>query len=151
MVKLIEITEENYQIVCSLKVADDQKSFVAPPVGILARAYAKRSRNAHALAVVNGETIIGVVMYMELFEEPACYTIEQFLIDKQYQGNGYGKQALLSVINLLAKERKYEAIEICVKMAALRAISLYRSIGFIDTGYIDPEEPDSYCLRYMFA
>ena len=151
MVSLVEVTEYNYYEICSLKVSPEQESYVAPAVSILARAYAKRNRNARALAIKNGETIVGVLMYMELHEEPACYTIEQFLIDHKYQNRSYGKQALGIVIEMLANERKYEAIEICVKMEDAQAIKVYRDSGFADTGYIDPDASDSYCFRYDFT
>lgn len=150
MVSLVEITEDNYRIVCNLSVTEEQKSYVASPISILARAYAKRKRNAQALAIANEGTIIGVMLYLELFEEPACYTIEQFLIDYQYQNMGYGKKALELIIGILINERKYEAIEVCVKMDDAPAIKMYNNAGFIDTGYIDPDEPNSYCLRYSF-
>ena len=150
MISLIEIDEENYQTVCGLAVAEGQKGYVASPVSILARAYAKRSRNARALAIADDETIIGVLMHMELPEEPACYTIEQLMIDHRYQNKGFGKKALKLVIDALAEERKYDAIEVCVKMEAAQAIKVYTDIGFSDTGFLDPDEPDSYCLRYCF-
>lgn len=151
MVSLAEINEENYREVCNLSVCDEQKAYVAPPVSILARVYAKRRRNAQALAILNDETIIGVIMFMELHEEPACYTIEQFLIDYQYQNKGFGKQALRLAIDILANERKFDCIEICVKMKDTQAIKVYNDIGFKDTGYIDPDEPDCFCLRYDFS
>lgn len=150
MVSLIDITEDNYQMVCTLSVADNQKAYVASPVSVLARAYAKRARNARAMAILNDGTIVGVVMFMDVPEEPACYTIEQFLIDHRYQCKGFGKQALKLVIDILISERKYEAVEVCVKTDDSQAIKVYKDIGFIDTGYIDPDEPDSYCLRYSF-
>jgi ribosomal protein S18 acetylase RimI-like enzyme len=150
LVSLIDITENNYLTICALNVTEEQKGFLASPTGILARAYAKRNRNARALAITNNETIVGVLMFMELFEEPACYTIEQFLIDFRYQNMGFGSQALQLVIDILAKEGKYESIEVCVKMENMRAISMFKKAGFIDTGYIDPDAPDSYCLRYNF-
>ena len=88
------------------------------------------------------------MLYLELCEEPACYTIEQFIIDHKFQNKGFGKQALKLAIDILATERKYETIEVCVKMEDTQAIRVYKDIGFVDTGYIDPEVPDSYCLRY---
>ena len=151
MVSLIEVTEDNYQTVCSLEVSAEQKCYVAAPVSILARAYAKRNRNARALAITNDGTIIGVLMYMDLHEEPACYTIEQFLIDHRFQNRGFGTLALQSVIDILKNERKYEAVEICVKKEAAQAIKVYKNAGFADTGYIDPDAPDSLCLRYTFS
>lgn len=150
MILLVEITEDNYREVCGLSVGEGQKGFVASPVSILARAYAKRKRNARALAVANDGVIVGLVMFMDMDEEPACYTIEQFLIDQRYQGRGFGKQALEMVIDILDGERKYEAIEICVKMEDVAAIKMYKNAGFADTGYVDPHDPDSYVLRYVF-
>ena len=151
MVSLIDVMENNYLTVCALSVTEEQKGFLVSPTGILARAYAKRNRSARALAITNNETIIGVLMYMELFEEPACYTIEQFLIDFRYQNMGFGGQALQLVIDILAKEGKYKSIEVCVKMKNTHAIRMFKKAGFTDTGYIDPDVPDSYCLRYNFG
>jgi len=150
MISLIDITEDNYRMVCGLEVTGEQAAYVASPTSILARAYAKRNRNARALAIVNDETIVGVIMFMELFEEPACYTIEQFLIDRRYQNMGFGSQALKLALGILAKERKYETVEICVKMEDTHAVRVYEKAGFIDTGYIDPDTPDSYVLSYSF-
>jgi len=150
MLSLIDITEHNLHTVCKLKVAKDQTSYVSSPTVILARAYAMRNRSARALAIAYHETIIGIALLMELCEEPACYTIEQFLIDEQYQNKGFGKQALKLIIDLLAEQRKYDTIEVCVKMEAASAIKVYKNAGFVDTGYIDPGVPDSYCLRYSF-
>jgi len=150
MVALIDVTEENYIEICRLSVSEAQKGYVATPVRILASTYAMRDRNARAWAITNGETIIGVLMVKNLFEEPACYTIEQFMIDYRYQNKGYGKQALKLVINRLSEERRYENIEVCVKMAAVNAVRMYYDVGFFDTGYVDDGAPDSYVLRYSF-
>jgi len=84
-------------------------------------------------------------------EEPACYTIEQFLIDEKYQNQGFGKKALKLVMELLEKERKYEVVEICVKKTATQALKVYQDFGFSDTGYTDPNEPDSFILGYRFS
>ena len=151
MVSLIEVTEDNYRMVCGLRVAGEQAEFVAEPTRILASAYAMRNRNARCFAIANDGMIIGVLMVKDLFEEPACYTLEQFLIDYRYQNMGFGKQALKLIVDILREERKYGNIEICVKMMNIQAIRMYKSAGFVDTGYIDPNNPDSYVLRYAFA
>jgi len=146
LISLVEINEENYREVCSLKVFDEQKGFVAPAVSILARAYAKRGLGAEALAIANGDVIVGVVMYLGF----SCYAIEQFLIDHRYQNQGFGKQALALVMDKLRHELKYDTVEICVKKEAAQALSMYKAYGFYDTGHDGPDEPDSYCLRYDF-
>ena len=153
MISLIDITENNYLKVCELKVAENQQGFVASPVRILASAYAMRNNNARAWAIadIEAKTIIGVIMVKDLSEDPACYTIEQFLIDHRHQNKGHGKQALKLAVDTLAKEQKYPAIEICVKKEASAAVTLYKNAGFTDTGYTDPENPDSHILRYEFS
>jgi len=151
MVSLIEINEGNYQKVMNLEVSDEQKNFVAAPVSILARAFAKRKANAQALAIVNDETIVGVIMFLEATKEPSCYIIEQFLIGRQYQNMGFGRQALKLIIDILSKERKHGAIEICVKKEAVQAMRLYKGAGFYDTDTTDPDEPNLHYLRYVFV
>ncbi len=43
MVSLQEIDENNCLTVAQLKITEEQKNFVAPAIGIMARAYAMRS------------------------------------------------------------------------------------------------------------
>ena len=150
MIRLIDVTEDNYIEICKLAVSEEQLGYVATSVRILASAYANRNRNARAWAITDDETIVGVLMVKDLFEEPVCYTIEQFMIDYRYQNKGYGKKALTLAIDMLSEERRYENIEVCVKMAAVNAVRMYYDIGFVDTGYVDDGAPDSYVLRYSF-
>lgn len=151
MIRLSDINEENYLRVCDLELTAEQTAFVAAPMRILASAYAMRKQNARVWAIMHAETMVGIIMVKELFDDPACYTIEQFLIDYRHQNKGVGKTALQLVLDILSDERTHEIIEICVKMADANAIKLYKNIGFVDTGYIDPANSDSYCLRYTFA
>ena len=48
------------------------------------------------------------------------------------------------------KERKYDCVEVCVKMEDKTAIHVYEKAGFVDTGYIDEDVPDSLNLMYSF-
>lgn len=148
MISLKTIDINNYRMVSSLKVAEEQKEYVAPAVSILARTYAMRDQNARAFAIYNDELIVGVLMVRDIYEEPACYDLDQFLIDYRYQHKGYGGQALKLIIEMLSKEHTFNCIELCVKMKDSVAIKMYKNAGFIDTNYIDPDEPDAYILRY---
>lgn len=151
MITLKDIDVSNYRIVSGLKIAEGQQGFVAPAVSILARAYAMRAQNARAFAVCDDESIVGVVLVRDIDDDPPCYDLDQFMIDERFQRKGYGRQALRLVVDMLSSERKYKCIELCVKIKAENAIKLYKSEGFYDTGYIDPDEPDAYILRYDFA
>ena len=92
----------------------------------------------------------GLALVRDLDEEPACYELQQFMIDKDCQGKGYGFKALELILADLRAERKYDCVEVCVKMEDTQAIHVYEKAGFVDTGYIDEDVPDSYNLVYRF-
>ena len=150
MVTLNEIDENNWLMVAKLKTTEEQKQYVAPSVGIMARAYAMRAQNARAYAITHEENIVGILLVRDLDEEPACYELQQLLIDYRFQNKGYGQQALRLIIHQLKREGKYDCIELCVKMSDASAIHTYEKVGFTDSGYIDPEVPDSYNMVYRF-
>ena len=148
MIKLKEITENNWLDVLKLQIHDDQKAFVASPTGILARAYVFRNCRAVAYAVTVDDDIVGLLMIRDLDDYPACYDLQQLLIEKDQQGKGCGYQALQVLIDKLRLEKKYPRIDVCVDKHDTAAIGLYEKVGFVDTGYIDPNVPDS--LNLMF-
>ena len=143
MIKLTEITEENWLDVVDLSVADTQKNYVAPTIGILARGYVYRDCNARIYVIENDETIVGVSLVREFTDEPLGYDLQQFMIDQHYQGKGYGSEALGLILNELRREGHYDHVELCVKKDDTAAIHLYKKHGFVDSGYFDEDAPDS--------
>ena len=53
MVMLMDVTQENWTDVASLSVREDQKGYVAPAIGIIARGYVYRDCNAKVFAICN--------------------------------------------------------------------------------------------------
>ena len=151
MIKLIEVTENNWFDVADLSVRDDQRSYVAPAIGILARGYVYRECNARVYVFDNDGIIVGAALVREFDEEPLGYDLQQFMIDQQYQGKGYGSDALALILDELRKEGHYDHVEVCVKKDDAAAIHLYEKHGFVDSGYIDEDVPDSMNLIcYLF-
>ena len=148
--RLAEIDEDNWPEALALAVRPEQRTFLADAAGILARGYAYRRCRARVRAVRVGETLVGLLLVRDLDEEPACYDLNQFMIDQRYQDRGYGSRALALLLEELAAEAKYPAVEVCVKRQAARALRVYEKAGFRDTGYTDPDLPDSLNLRYTF-
>lgn len=148
MISLVEIDESNWLEITRLEITDEQKGYVASPLGVMARAFAFRKQNAWIRAIAADGQIVGVCLVCDLAEEPACYELQQFLIDRRWQGSGYGQEALRLVLAELAKRRKYPRVEVCVKMNDHAAIHLYQKLGFVDSGYIDPHVPDAHNLVY---
>lgn len=151
MLKLADITEDNWLDVASLSVKDAQRGFVAPAVGILARGYVYRNCSGRVFAVENEGTVIGAALVREFTEEPLGYDLQQFMIDQRYQGRGYGSAALGLILEELRKEKHYDHVEVCVKKEDTAAIRMYEKAGFIDSGYIDEDVPDSLnMICYLF-
>ena len=141
--RLISVTEDNWMDVASLSVKEEQKGYVAPAIGILARGYVYRDCNVKIYAFENDGTIVGTALVREFTDEPLGYDLQQFMVDKRYQGKGYGSQALQMILDELRKEGHYDHVELCVKKADTEAIRLYEKHGFVDSGYVDEDLPDS--------
>ena len=143
MVRLVQVTEDNWMEIASLAVKENQRSYVAPSVGILARGYVYRDCNAKIYAFENDGVIVGTALVREFTDEPLGYDLQQFMIDEKYQGKGYGSRALELILDELRKEGRYDHVELCVKKADAEAIRLYGKHGFADSGYVDEDLPDS--------
>lgn len=150
MIKLNEINECNWLDVLKLSVSEDQKGFLAEPLGILARGYVYRNCNARVFAIVSDGTVVGIAMVRDMDEDPATYELQQFMIDVEYQNNGFGTDALMKIIDLLKDEGKYDCVEVCVNKRAAAALHVYQKLGFIDTGYVDSDVPDCLNLKLCF-
>ena len=143
MINLTDVTEDNWLEVASLSVKDAQRAYLAPAVGILARGYVYRSCHPKVFVIRDDETIVGVALVREFTNEPLGYDLQQFMIDQRYQGKGYGTAALGLILEELRKEGRFDHVEVCVKKADAEAVHLYEKLGFIDSGYIDEDVPDS--------
>jgi diamine N-acetyltransferase len=147
MIVLKGIDEENYNKITSLKIHNYQENFVPPAVNIMARAYAWRKKNAIAYAIYKDQKAIGIVLTLE---EKNYYVINQFLIDSEYQNLGYGEKALLVLIDLLRKEKKYNSIHLSVIKTNTIALKLYKKLGFSQIDFYDPNKQDSIHFEYVF-
>ena len=143
MVRITDVTEENWIEAASLSVKESQKGYLAPAVGILARGYVYRNCGGRVFVIENDMTVVGIALVREFTDEPLGYDLQQFMIDQRYQGRGYGSEALRLILDELRKEGRYDHVEVCVKKADVEAIRLYEKHGFVDSGYIDEDLPDS--------
>ena len=142
-IRLTEVTEENWLEVASLSVEEEQKSFVAPAQGILARGYVYRNCGGRVYVIEANGIVVGTALVREFTEEPLGYDLQQFMIDRRYQRKGYGTRALELILDELRKEGRYDHVEVCVKKDDAAAVRLYLRSGFRDSGYADKEVPDA--------
>jgi len=142
-IRLTEVTEENWLEVASLSVEEGQKRFVASAQGILARGYVYRSCGGKIHVIEADGTVVGLALVREFTDEPLGYDLQQFMIDRRYQGRGYGTRALELILDELRREGRCDHVEVCVKKDDAAAIRLYRREGFRDSGYVDEDVPDA--------
>lgn len=147
MVRLLDVNEKNWLKITALSVNENQKKFLDTTTGFLARGYAYRSCNARVIGIANDEQIIGAALVKDLDEEPVCYDLQQFMIDRHFQNKGFGTEALRLILSRLCREGKYANVEVCVKKENAAALRMYEKVGFFDTGYIDENIPD--CINLV--
>ena len=92
MIKLVEITEENWLAVRRMTLGEEQKTYLDSPVGILARGYVYRDCRPRVYGIDRDGKLVGVAFVKDLDEEPACYDLQQLMIDLPEQGKGYGTE-----------------------------------------------------------
>lgn len=148
MVNLIELNEENWPDFAGLSVDESQKTFLASNISIIARGYVYRNSRAKVIGIVSDGVPVGLAMVRDIDDEPACYELQQFMIDKNVQGQGYGFRALELILATLKAEQKYDCVEVCVKGEDAQAIHVYEKAGFVDSGYLDDTVPD--CLHFVY-
>ena len=151
MIRLTEITEDNWLEVAGLTVSNEQKNFVAPAIGIIARGYVYRDHNAKVFVIKDDDTAVGLALVREFMDEPLGYDLQQFMIDERFQGKGFGSEALKLILDKLKNEGHYDHVEVCVKRDNAAAIGLYEKYGFVDSGYIDEDAPDSLNMICYFT
>lgn len=150
MIRLTDVTEDNWLDIARLSVNEEQQAFLDRPIGIIARGYVYRDCHARVLGIADDDQMVGVALVRGLDEEPACYDLQQFMIDRRFQNRGYGSQALKLILEMLKAEGKYRCVEVCVNKADGPALRVYEKAGFEDTGYIDDDLPDCLNLMYYF-
>ncbi len=146
MIRFEEITNKNIWKVCTLEPFEEQKDFVAENIQSLAEAYATRNEgnNVLPLAVYNDDALIGFVMIgkgtvgneneSDLIKEN--YSFWRFMIDKKYQGQGFGKQTIDAVMDLIRTFPFGEAKKVWLSYEPenTRARDIYRKYGFAENG-----------------
>ena len=142
MIHLAEITEENWLEAAGLSVRPEQIGFLAPAIGILARGYVYRGCHGRVFLVRDGETAVGLLLVRDFTEEPLGYDLQQFMIDRRFQGRGFGREALRQILALMRAEGRFDRVEVCVKRENRAALGLFSQAGVVDSGYVDEELPD---------
>ncbi len=134
---LKEITEETVLDFFKLKVSKSQDKFVAPNAVSIAQAYF--SDKAWFRGIYADDTPVGFIM-VSIDEEKEEYFLWRLLIGEKFQKKGYGKKAVLLLIDFLKSE--YSAKKLLVSCVPEEGgpEPFYAKLGFIPTGEYDDDE-----------
>lgn len=133
-IALQEITADTWRQCARLKVRSDQENFVAPNVSSLAQS--KYEPGLLPLAVYDGETMVGFVMYNEQPYEPGKYFIYRVMVGAEFQSKGYGRAAMRALIERMKALPNCQEIVLSYEPENTVAERLYESLGFRKTGEI---------------
>ena len=158
MLHLEKITPANVWDVIDLKVKKHQKSFVASNDISIVQAYSAIGTKCVAMpfAICNEKRPVGFLMigfneavlydYDDEVDAPEIlknnYSIWRFMIDKRYQGRGYGKEAMQLALDYVRTFPcgKADYCSLSYEPENDVAAKLYHSFGFKENGEMDGDE-----------
>lgn len=143
MISLREITPDNYKECVALKVAEDQKYFVAPNVASIAQS--KVWPELIPLAVYNDDEMVGFTLHGKDRDDDK-YWIARIMIDERFQGKGFGKAATLALLERLRGYEDCAEVFLSFVPGNKGAEKLYLNVGFENTGETD--EDGEIIMRY---
>ena len=153
MIRLEKINGKNVWDALKLKVSDEQKKFVASNEISVIEAYTAIIGNGFAFPFViyNDDVPVGFLMigfdvHDDWEDAPIIakgnYNLWRLMIDKNYQGKGYGRKAMELALDFI-KTLPCGRAEYCwlsYEPENEVAHKLYSSFGFVETGEFDGEE-----------
>ena len=139
---LKEIDENNLLECVLLSTNKDGKNYVFEEFvasNAFSIAQSKVQKGWTVKAIYDDDLMIGFAMYGYCYEYD-FYEICRFMIDHKYQGKGYGRRALVKIIEEMKENEECKDIYISFDPKNNIARSLYESLGFKDTGKVLEEE-----------
>jgi len=130
-VTLREITSDTVDSILRLRVAEDQEPFFPSNAESIAQAHF--SDHAWFRAIYAGETPVGFIM-LYLDEEKPLYYLWRFMIDKKYQRQGSGSQAIAHVLEHIRGLPNAEELFLTYLPGEWEPLSFYQKFGFEETG-----------------
>lgn len=150
MIEFRKITGENIEEIIALEVAENQKDFLETTnLRSFADAHMLNADGipANPIAIYADGIAVGFLMYIydtldhesfekEIFYRKKSYFVWHIMIEKRYQGKGYGKLAFEKMLMEMEKmpDGEAEYVSLFYHTSNVTAKTLYASFGFIDTG-----------------
>jgi len=122
-----KIDKSNYWDCMALTVDDSQVNFVADNKQSLVEA--AYEDGLYVLGIYQNETMVGFVLY-DYDDTFPGWSMSRFMIGKQFQGKGYGKQASMAFLEYFKSKHNADKLYISVSLENAVARKMYSDIGF---------------------
>ncbi|WP_343224678.1 GNAT family N-acetyltransferase [Pseudoalteromonas sp. McH1-42] len=135
-VYLSTVWQENFEQLGDLALHEPQQPLVAPNEWTLLEAAHNPGYEVRAINYQDKQ--VGLLMWVP--EKPHRISIWRLMIDKAYQQQGIGRQALKAALEEIRSQPEVTEIAICYVPDNPVAKDFYGSFGFAETGFDEEEE-----------
>ncbi|NJR13253.1 MAG: GNAT family N-acetyltransferase [Phyllobacteriaceae bacterium] len=141
------VRREDVRKLTAMEIAPDQISFVAPNAITLAQA--PYETGAFVFAIWHGDQMVGLLAMVDNREyqyagpgdEPNSAFMWRLMIDRNHQGKGHGRAALVEMTNWV-RSRGLNQVFTSVVPGNAVATRFYQSFGFALTGRLLEDEAE---------
>lgn len=141
MIELKPVTKSNYMTVVDLNVHPHQEEYVASNGMSLLEANYESDK--YPFAIYHDGGIVGFIMCSYYPADDAypidSWWLERFMIDKDSQGKGFGREALTLFLKDYRPDEKADELRLGVEPENEQAKRLYESFGFVEEGVVEGE------------
>ena len=143
---LRSVSQQNREELLALRTAPGQEGFIETVEQCLDEA-AHRA-DWRPVGIYDGDEAIGFAMYgyFREYAPSGRVWLDRLLIDRRFQGRGYGRSALPLLVQTLQTEYGCKKIYLSVYPENAVARRLYERFGFRPTGEKDTKGEDVFCL-----
>jgi diamine N-acetyltransferase len=139
------VGKDNWRDVINVSTTEPQQKFIAQPGYYLAMCAYGGLWNP--LAVYLGDRVIGFIMWAVDTADQSCW-LGGIFIDRDYQGQGYGRKAVQAAIDLLSEQHGHQHFALSYQPNNVIAKHLYTTLGFVET---DEWEDDEIVARLLLT
>ena len=132
-ITLKPVDKDNWRELVDLAVAEEQKNWVAPNTHSIIEGLMEPGMMSRGIYA--DDVPVGYILYLVNTNRKWGY-IARFMVDVRQQEKGYGRQAMLLVIEDMKKQDGLERLLVGVVPGNDSARRLYEKLGFVDTGIL---------------
>ena len=140
-IELKPVDQSNRDDCIRLKVTEVQSEYIATNENSL-EAAAEHSEVARPFVIYSDGKAVGFTMFAfepDYADPDDRYWLWRFMIDEEFQGQGYGKESLKHILSYF-RENGASNIRLSTKESNVNAIHLYQSFGFAPNGDMNDGE-----------